>query len=51
MNRLDTKILVIDDEKMLLEMLRKRLTRIRFVVEVAESAEKGIKKLITPHMI
>jgi CheY-like chemotaxis protein len=42
-----TKILVIDDEKMLLEMLSKILTKIVFAVavDVAESAEEGIKKL------
>jgi CheY-like chemotaxis protein len=39
------KVLIIDDENMLLEMLRKRLTRIGFVVEVAETAEEGIQKI------
>jgi len=45
MSRLYTNILVIDDEKALLEMLRQMLTRIGFVVETAENAEEGIKKI------
>jgi CheY-like chemotaxis protein len=39
------KVLIIDDENMILEMLRERLTRIGLVVDVAESAEEGIKKI------
>jgi CheY-like chemotaxis protein len=38
------KILVIDDEKMLLELLHRILTEVGFFVDVAESAEEGIKK-------
>jgi CheY-like chemotaxis protein len=45
MNFLKAKVLIIDDEAMILEMLRERLTRIGLVVDVAESAEEGIKKI------
>ena len=45
MNYSEVKILVIDDEKMILEMLRRMLTKIGFTVDVTESAEEGIKKL------
>ena len=45
MNRSEVKILVIDDEKALLEMLRRRLTKIGFMVDVTESAAEGIKKI------
>lgn len=38
------KILVIDDEKMLLELFHRILTEVGFSVDVAESAEEGIKK-------
>ncbi len=39
-----SKILVIDDEKALLELFHRILTKFGFVVDVAESAEEGIKK-------
>lgn len=45
MNRSEVKILVVDDEKALLEMLRRRLTKIGFMVDVTESAAEGIKKI------
>jgi CheY-like chemotaxis protein len=45
MNFLQTRVLIIDDEDMILKMLRERLTRIGLVVDVAESAEEGIKKI------
>lgn len=45
MNCSKVKLLVIDDEKAILEMLRSRLTRIGFIVDVAESAAEGIKKI------
>jgi len=44
-SRLDITILVIDDESALRDLLRIRLTKIGFVVDVAESAEEGIKKI------
>lgn len=45
MDRLEVKILIIDDEKAILEMLSKRLERFGFVVDVAETAEVGISKI------
>jgi len=45
MSYLDTKILVVDDEKMILELLHSRLTKTGFVVDVAENAAEGIKKI------
>ena len=45
MNFPQTKVLIIDDENMILEMLRERLTRLGLAVDVAESAEEGIKKI------
>ncbi len=39
------KILVIDDEKALLQLLHRRLIKSGFVVDVAENAEEGIKKI------
>jgi len=41
------KILIIDDEKMLLELFRRILTTYGFAVDVAESAKQGIKKIHT----
>lgn len=41
---LHAKILVIDDEKMLLELFHRILTEVGLFVDVAESAEEGIKK-------
>lgn len=45
MDCLEVKILIIDDEKAILEMLSKRLERFGFVVDVAETAEVGISKI------
>ncbi len=45
MNNSELKVLIVDDENMILEMLRERLTRIGFVVDVAESAEEGIQEI------
>ncbi len=45
MNFPKAKILIIDDEKVLLEMLHQRLTKFGFAVDVAENAEEGIKKI------
>ena len=39
------KILIIDDEKMLRDMLHLRLNNFGFTVNVAESAEEGIEKI------
>ena len=39
------KILVIDDEKALLKLLHRRLTKLGCIVHVAESAEEGIEKI------
>jgi CheY-like chemotaxis protein len=39
------KILVIDDEKVLLELFHRILTEIGFAVDVVESTEEGIKKI------
>ena len=47
MNFSEVKILIIDDEKALLKMLHRRLLKFGFVVDVAESAEEGIKKIHT----
>jgi CheY-like chemotaxis protein len=45
MNNAKFNVLIIDDEIMILEMLRERMTRIGLVVDVAESAEEGIKRI------
>ena len=45
MNCKKVKILIIDDEKAILKMLRKRLDRFGFAVDVAETAEGGINKI------
>jgi CheY-like chemotaxis protein len=45
MSSSQVKVLIIDDERMILEMLRERLTRIGIAVDVAESAEEGIIKI------
>jgi len=45
MNYSEVRVLIIDDEKVLLELLHRRLTKFGFVVDVAESAEEGIKKI------
>lgn len=45
MNYSAVKILVIDDESILLELLRRVLTRAGFAVDAVESAELGIKKI------
>jgi len=45
MNRQDVKVLIIDDEKSLLELLYQMLTAIGLAVELAESAEEGINKI------
>ncbi len=47
MNCSRPKVLIIDDEKMILEMLSQRLRRSGFFVDVAENAEDGISKIIT----
>lgn len=50
MNYSAVKILVIDDERNLLELLRRVLTRAGFAVDVAENGEQGIKKIYsTPY--
>jgi len=41
------KVLIIDDEKMILEMLGLRLNRMGFDVDVAVNAEGGINKIKT----
>ena len=44
MNRSGVNVLIIDDERILLELLRRMLTTAGFTVDVVESAEQGIKK-------
>lgn len=45
MNYRKVKVLIIDDDKIFLEMLKQRLSRIGFVVAVAGNAEEGINKI------
>ena len=45
MNHSEIKILVIDDNRALLELLSRILTTVGFAVDVVESAEQGIKKI------
>ena len=45
MNHSEVKVLIIDDEKVLLRMLRQMLAKTGFVVDIAESAVEGIEKI------